>query len=355
MMQVCKQDVEVLSLLRGLHTKRLMADLTEERLQKRCNKSKTIQAGQDIYVNLVNMLLEVGYFNKINVDQRRLYDLLLEKDIIDDALAPVSQGLNISTHLGAALFYLIIGWISSELKLSYVDHCDIITCYSLASTDEGGMARILKYLVQMVIDSAMLRMQAEGCHEHYDRDLQLLLQNGSASGIYGRLKLLMDCGQLIYGGNTNEIVFNTLVMELPRLSRSRQIVFTRVVKHITDGIVGKRPPTFARMSQNYNIQLWKLLVNAIKESGIAELAYDDIELLHSLRSLGYQFDTLTLARILSQDKRSYVDNYRDFQRNRDMVGALYAMRKNGIQFDFPDTFNLAEGNLGTLLLDRHVW
>lgn len=240
MMQVCKQDVEVLSLLRGLHTKRLMADLTEERLQKRCNKSKTIQAGQDIYVNLVNMLLEVGYFNKINVDQRRLYDLLLEKDIIDDALAPVSQGLNISTHLGAALFYLIIGWIhwslmltlhsgwiSSELKLSYVDHCDIITCYSLASTDEGGMARILKYLVQMVIDSAMLRMQAEGCHEHYDRDLQLLLQNGSASGIYGRLKLLMDCGQLIYGGNTNEIVFNTLVMELPRLSRYLSASFTK--------------------------------------------------------------------------------------------------------------------------------
>lgn len=352
MKQAVDHDQRIFVLLHGKGTKRLMAHLTEKRLQRRCKKSKTIESGRNMYDRLIRLLLEYNYFNKVPASNHMLYELMTDNEIIEDAMIPLCKALNISIELGTPLFCLIIGWIASELELSDTDLVDVMTCYTLAPTDEGQMAHIIRLLVQTVTDNAVRRVHSKGPTEEYDSDLQFLLHNGTPSSIYGRLKLLLDCGNMFYGDRVEFIVVNTLVMELPRLSRSRQIVFTQVIRHIAEVIAGIGSPVSIFKKIKCDSTLFKLLLDGVENSGVSELAYDDTDLLRVLGQLTGKFDLRILTRLLSHDTRSYVGDANDFRQSRDMVGALYAMRKRDIKFDFPTTFNFADGNMGTLLLDK---
>ncbi|GBE58600.1 adenine phosphoribosyltransferase, putative [Babesia ovata] len=348
-------SAEVLRLLRESHTRRLVANLTEERLQRRSRKSKTIQTGRDAYGKLLGRLFEAGYFQQFGIDDARLLEMLQERDLIDDAMVHVAQGLNLPSHLGSAAFFLIFGWITCQMKLSDIDLYDIITCYSLAPSDDGRLAQIIRHLVLIVIDLTVLKLQAEGCREKFDRDLQFFLQNGTASGIYGRLHTLMQCGTMMYEGSSDAIIANTIAMELPSMPRSRQIALTRVLRHVTDNVLGRANRNHIGISQRDSAHLWRLIVKGIEESGVNDLAYDDKALLLSIRALGKQFDISVIARVLSQDVFSHYNDVHDYHRNVDLGGALVAMRKHGIAFEFPDTFPMAEGNLATVIMDRHLF
>ncbi|GIX61126.1 deoxycytidine triphosphate deaminase [Babesia caballi] len=355
MAEVSLECAEALQLLHSELASRLVAHLSEQRLRQRRHKSKTVQRGRGAYGQLLATLSEAGYFRQLCSDDARLTEMMVERDVIEDAIAPLVEGLRLPVHLGADVFFLIIGWISGRFKLSDVDLYDIVTCYSLAPTEEGRFALLLRNIVRMVIDNAVLRLQAERCSDRLDRDLLFLLQNGTASGIYGRLRTLVHCGALLYEGNSDSIIVDTIATELPRLSRSRQIVLTRVLRHITENILGCANRNARNPSQRQSAHLWRLIVKGIDESGVPELAYDDPELLRVIRNLGREFDFLGLAAVLTRNTRSYVNDLSDFRRKCDLAGAFSAMRKHGIVCDFPETFNLSQDNIGTVLLNKHLF
>nr|BAN65794.1 hypothetical protein [Babesia bovis] len=261
-----------------------------------------------------------------------------------------AEGLNISSHFGPAIFYMILGWITAQLKLTDVDHYDIVTSYSLTDSNDGKLAQIFKYVVHMVICMAGQKLLSDESVQHYDNDLRWLLHNGTVSGIYNRLNMLTKCSANFYGVYTDTVIISTIAMELHKLSRSRQVTFTRLIQHITDNLIGSANPGYNTAPRKQNQRLWNLLSQGVNKSGIKQLAYDNINLLRSMRSLGREFDIMPLAKVLAQGTTSHVNDLEDFRKNCDYMSAVCALKKHGITWDYFDTFNLQRDNMGVILL-----
>ncbi|GFE53514.1 unconventional myosin-XVIIIb [Babesia ovis] len=353
MAEIAHLKLEVLELLHEPRASRLLSHLTEERLRKRQDKSKTIQSGRNVYDQLVKRLFEAGYFRQFGHYDGKVCEILCSSDVIEDGMATLAYDLGVSTYLGPAIFYMIVGWITVQMNLSDVDLYDIVTSYGLSESEDGRLAQILKHMVHMIIYTAGQHLQSEIRSESVDNDLRWLMHNGTVSGIYSRLKVLIQCAHIYYGINTDIVIVNTIALELGRLTRSRQIVLTRMLRHVTDAILGHKTPGVRNPSQKLSQHLWRLISEAVAQSGIKQLAYDDVELLVKLRSLGRDYDVSRLAMVLTEDTTSYVDDLEDFRKNCDYMGAICALKKYGLNWDYFDTFNLAKDNFGVVLMDRN--
>ncbi|XP_953465.1 uncharacterized protein TA11315 [Theileria annulata] len=133
-----------------------------------------------------------------------------------------------------------------------------------------------------------------------DNELVKLLHNGSVSGIYSRMKQVAfeNWGNLnnldnIYHENSvlgNKLFtgFNTvkatLMCELRNLSIWRQIIFTRIINHLSNLILNEENGYFNLLELKLNT-LWNLILESIVESEIVTLHYDNIILMKNLHKM----------------------------------------------------------------------
>uniref|UniRef100_A0A3B0MZB2 Uncharacterized protein n=1 Tax=Theileria annulata TaxID=5874 RepID=A0A3B0MZB2_THEAN len=133
-----------------------------------------------------------------------------------------------------------------------------------------------------------------------DNELVKLLHNGSVSGIYSRMKQVAfeNWGNLNDLDNTyqennrleNKLFtgFNTvkatLMCELRNLSIWRQIIFTRILNHLSNQILNEEIGYFNLSELKLNT-LWNLILESIVESEIVTLHCDNIILMKNLHKM----------------------------------------------------------------------
>ncbi|AFZ81675.1 hypothetical protein BEWA_010920 [Theileria equi strain WA] len=115
------------------------------------------------------------------------------------------------------------------------------------------------------------------CGLQIDAELKHLMRNGSISGLYNRIKFLAESSSAgKHRDMNNSVVKLTLVDELPKLKRSRQVVFCRILS-----FVSKRVTNECRDGP-----ILDLLCGCIIDSGVKELYYDDYYLVYRLLKIG---------------------------------------------------------------------
>ncbi|BAM41716.1 conserved hypothetical protein [Theileria orientalis strain Shintoku] len=297
-----------------------------------------------IFSNLLNQLFDsksfVDQFRKdvlSNVPVDVVKDEAQKDSTIHEALCKDIQSLGYKESSAFDVFYSLISDVLIILEFKEHNLKNVVENNlqnQIITKKNFAALKVFRIFVHKVLKTAVDRIESEknilkvDCKwvddVYVDTDLVSLLNCGSASGIYNRIRFTLSFnkkgtkGPEIRNLTGYHMVKATLMVELGKLSASRQIVFTRLLNYLSRLINIDDRHLYSHLvvktEYNLNVSIWNLVYSAIEDSGIKRLYYDDhnfIKYLYKLNARG--MSVLRLFRILEYNSESYIGNEQDFE------------------------------------------
>ncbi|UKJ89987.2 hypothetical protein MACJ_003244 [Theileria orientalis] len=312
-----------------------------------CERNKVYSSSEIgiIFSNLLNQLFDsksfVDRFRKdvlSNVPLDAVKNEARKDSTIHEALYKDIQSIGYRDSSVFDVFYSLISDILLILEFKEHNLKNVVENNfqnQIITKKDFAALKIFRTFVHKILKTAVSRVENNGnsmfkLDENWvddvyvDNDLASLMNYGSASGIYNRVRFTLSFnkkgGKGPEVGNISgyQIVKATLMVELRKLPPSRQIVFTRLLNYLSrlinidDGHLYSH--LVVKTEYNLNVLIWNLVYSAIEDSGIKRLFYDDhnfIKYLYKLNARG--MSVLRLFRILEYNSESYVGNEHDFE------------------------------------------
>ncbi|UKK02974.2 hypothetical protein MACK_003075 [Theileria orientalis] len=298
-----------------------------------------------IFSNLLNQLFDskafVDQFRKdvlSNVPLDAVKDEAQKDSTIHEALYKDIQSLGYKDSSVFDVFYSLISDVLLILEFKEHNLKNVVENNfqnQIVTKKDFTALKLFSTFVHKILKTAVSRVENNGKimfkvdnkwvdDVYVDTDLASLLNCGSASGIYNRIRFTLSFNKKSVKGpevgnlSGYQMVKVTLMVELKKLPPSRQIVFTRLLNYLSRLINIDDSHLYSHLvvktEYNLNLLIWNLVYGAIEDSGIKRLYYDDhnfIKYLYKLNARG--ISVLRLFRILEHNSESYVGNEHDFE------------------------------------------